>query len=123
MNSRGMFEFHSCDALRLELKKHRVKLLELSKLNDDKLDQSIYQITNCLTFTNEALVSFEFWTKGANLVRDIDMNDIAFIALAEFLGAKLWTGDKELMRGLAKKGYLNFITTEELFNLRSLLES
>ncbi|MEZ4830240.1 MAG: PIN domain-containing protein [Bacteroidia bacterium] len=123
MNSHEMFEFHSCDALRLELKKHRVKLIELSKLNDDQLDQSIYQITDCLAFTNEALIPFEFWLKGASLVRDTDMNDISFLALSEFLGAKLWTGDKELMKGLAKKGYINFITTEELYNLRSLLES
>lgn len=123
MNSPGVFTFHACDALRLELKRHRPKLLELSKLSDEQLDQSIYQITNCLNFTAEALIPFECWLKGAELVRDIDMDDIAFLALNEFLSVKLWTGDKELMKGLAKKGYTNFITTEELFNLRSLLES
>lgn len=123
MNSHGIFEFHACDTLRSELKKHRSKLLELSKLSDEQLDQSIYQITNCLNFTAEALIPFEYWLKGAELVRDVDMDDIAFLALNEFLSVKLWTGDKELMKGLAKKGYTNFITTEELFNLRSLLES
>lgn len=97
-------------------------MLELSRTSAEKLDQSEYQITNCLVFTNEALIPFEFWVKAANLLRDIDMNDISFITLAEFLGIKLWTGDKELMRGLAKKGYNNFITTEELYKLRSLLE-
>jgi len=50
------------------------------------------------------------------------MNDIAFVTLAEFLGIKLWTGDRELMKGLAKKGYTNFITTDELYKLRTLLE-
>jgi predicted nucleic acid-binding protein len=60
--------------------------------------------------------------KAANLVRDIDMNDIAFVALAEFKSVKLWTGDKELMRGLARKGYTDFVTIDELFKLRSLLE-
>ncbi|MDX2134784.1 MAG: PIN domain-containing protein [Saprospiraceae bacterium] len=54
MNSYGVFEFYACDTLRSELKKHRPKLLELSKMNEEQLDQSIYQITNCLTFTNEA---------------------------------------------------------------------
>jgi predicted nucleic acid-binding protein len=123
MNSHGLLEFHACETLRLELKRHRVKLLELSKLSDEQLDQSIYQITNYLNFTAEALIPFEYWLKGAELVRDIDMDDIAFLALNEVLGVKLWTGDRELMKGLAKKGYTNFITTEELFNLRSLLES
>ena len=122
MNSHGILEFHACDTLRSELKKHRPKLLELSKMSEEQLDQSEYQITNCLAFTNEALIPYEFWIKAANLVRDVDMNDIAFVTLSEFLDIKLWTGDKELMKGLAKKGYTNFITTDELYNLRTLLE-
>ena len=122
MNSHGVLEFHACDTLRLELKKHRSKLLEFSKMNEEQLDQSIYQITNCLTFTNEALIPFEYWMKASNLVRDIDMDDIAFVTLAEFLGIKLWTGDRALMTGLARKGYSNFITTDELSKLRDLLE-
>ena len=67
-------------------------------------------------------IRYEFWAGAANLVRDIDMNDIAFVTLAQFLSVKLWTGDRELMKGLARKGYTNFITTDELYKLRSLLE-
>jgi predicted nucleic acid-binding protein len=122
MNSHGVLEFYSCDTLRTELRKNRPKLIELSKMSEEQLDQSVYQITNSLTFTDEALIPFEIWMRAVNLVRDVDMNDVAFVALAEFLGMKLWTGDKELMKGLAKKGYSNFITTDELFKLRSLLE-
>ncbi len=123
MNSQDIFEFYACDTLRSELKRHRGKLLVLSQLNDEQLDQSIFQITNCINFTAEALIPFEYWLKSAELVRETDMNDIAFLALTEFLGVKIWTGDKALMKGLAKKGYSNFISTEELFNLRSILES
>ncbi|MFM8372801.1 MAG: PIN domain-containing protein, partial [Bacteroidota bacterium] len=122
MNSNGILEFQACETLRSELKKHRPKLLELSKMNEEQLDESIFQVTNCLHFTNEALIPLEYWLKAANLVRDIDMNDIAFVALAEFQGIKLWTGDRELMRGLAKKGYTNFISIDELIKLRSLIE-
>lgn len=123
MNSQGIFEFYTCDTLRVELKKHRTKLLDLSQLNEEQLDQSIYQIINCLNFTEEALIPFEYWLKGAELVRDTDMDDIAFLTLTEFLAVKIWTGDRTLLKGLAKKGYSNFITTEELYNLRSLLDS
>lgn len=122
MNSHGIFEFNSCDTLRAELEEHRGKLLEISGMTEEQLDQSIFQITNQIIFTNEALIPFEYWLKGADLVRDIDMNDIAFLALTELLGAKIWTGDKELMKGLVKKGFSNFTTTEELFQLRQLLE-
>jgi predicted nucleic acid-binding protein len=122
MNSHGIFEFHSCDTLRTELEAHKGRLLEISGMNEEQLDQSIYQITNQIILTNEALIPFEYWMKAANLVRDTDMNDIAFLALAELMGAKLWTGDKELLKGLVKKGFLNFTTTEELYQLRLLLE-
>lgn len=121
MNSHGVLEFHACDTLRSELIRHRSKLLELSKMSEEQLDQSIYQITNSLVFNYEALIPYEYWVKSANLVRDIDMDDVAFVALAEFLGIKLWTGDRELMKGLARKGFTHFITTEELYKLRDLL--
>ena len=122
MNAHGIFEFHSCDTLRTELEEHRGKLLEISGMNGEQLDQAIYQITNQIIFTNEALIPFEYWLKGADLVRDTDMNDIAFLALTTLLGEKLWTGDKELLKGLAKKGFKDFTTTEELYQLRLLLE-
>lgn len=81
-------------------------------MTEEQLDQSIFQITNQIIFTSEALIPFEYWLKDANWVRDIDMNDIAFLALTKLFGVKIWTGDKELMKGLVKKGFRNFTTTE-----------
>lgn len=121
LNSKGVFQFFSCDTLRTELSAHKAKLIQISELNEAQIEQSIYLITRQIEFTDEALIPFEYWNKSALLVRDIDMNDIAFIALSELLGAKLWTGDKVLMKGLVKKGYMNFATTEELYHLRTLL--
>ncbi|MBD3750125.1 MAG: hypothetical protein IE931_11585 [Sphingobacteriales bacterium] len=46
---------------------------------------------------------------------DIDVDDTEFVALAEHIKAKLWSGDKELMKGLAKKKWTKFISTQELF--------
>ena len=37
MNSHGVLEFHSCDTLRSELKKHLPKLLERSKMSEEQL--------------------------------------------------------------------------------------
>lgn len=115
MNSEGLIEFHACDVLRAELTKHRLKLLEFSSLSDLQLDQAEYQILKRINFTNESLIPFEFWMKAVNLVRDIDMNDVAFITLSEYLNVKLWTGDKVLIQGLKKKGFTNVINTDELF--------
>lgn len=33
MNSHDTFEFYACDTLRLELKKHQTKLMDLSQMN------------------------------------------------------------------------------------------
>jgi predicted nucleic acid-binding protein len=46
------------------------------------------------------------------------MDDIAFVALSLFLDIKLWTGDKQLIGGLTKKGFKNIITTHEMLQLR-----
>jgi predicted nucleic acid-binding protein len=79
MNSQGIFEFYACDTLRSELKRHRASLLNLSQLNDEQLDQSIFQISNCINFTSEALIPFEYWLKGAELVRDTDWMILPFL--------------------------------------------
>jgi len=51
------------------------------------------------------------------LTTDIDEDDTPFIALAVELNAKLWTGDKVLVKGLAIKGANITITTTDLKKL------
>lgn len=46
------------------------------------------------------------------------MDDIAFVALAEYLDAKLWTGDKKLLAGLEKRGFTRIITIDEILNMK-----
>lgn len=50
------------------------------------------------------------------------MEDVPFIALTNHLKAKLWTGDKELIKGLQKKKFKNIITTAELLKLLNKLK-
>lgn len=42
-------------------------------------------------------------------------------ALADFQGIKLWTGQQRINEE-AGKGYTNFITTDEMITLRTLLD-
>jgi predicted nucleic acid-binding protein len=57
------------------------------------------------------------------LVKAIDMNDIAFVALNEFQNSILWTGDKPLVKGLRLVGYDRVLLTNEMVNLRNTLEN
>lgn len=50
---------------------------------------------------------------------DVDIDDTEFVALTEHSKSKLWSGDKELIKGLTKKKWLKFISTKELFDFIS----
>jgi predicted nucleic acid-binding protein len=43
-----------------------------------------------------------------DLCKDVDINDIPFIALSVELKIPLWTGDKKLKEGLKLKGFNGF---------------
>lgn len=50
--------------------------------------------------------------RPGRLCRDVDENDVAYVALALELEADLWTSDRELETGLRKKGFGKFFTPE-----------
>lgn len=41
-------------------------------------------------------------------LNEIDINDVAYVALALELNGRLWTGDKPLKAGLIAKGFDRF---------------
>jgi predicted nucleic acid-binding protein len=47
----------------------------------------------------------------------VDTNIVfrAILSLTEQIKGRLWSGDKELQKGLEKKNWNRFISTEELF--------
>jgi predicted nucleic acid-binding protein len=53
------------------------------------------------------------------LVKDVDGNDIHYVAYAKQFRCKIWSGDKKLIKGLLAKGYINIFTTDDLFEYRS----
>jgi len=49
------------------------------------------------------------------VLQGIDMGDTGFVALAEHVKSKLWSGDKKLIRGLELKNWKRGITTDDLY--------
>ena len=63
------------------------------------------------------------WEKAEILVKDIDEDDIDFVALTRYLKGSLWTGDKALYQGLKAKRFRTVYNTQDLFKLRNKLAS
>lgn len=109
------FSFYAPNLLREEIKRHKSKLISLAKHLDESTFEDIRdEIFSCIHFISEEQIPFDYWHQAIPLVRDTDMNDIAFVVLAEYLDAKLWTGDNQLINGLEKQGFNRLVTTNEL---------
>lgn len=118
INSKKYFEFIAPDFLRKEIRKHYPRLMKISGLSLKQIQESEFQIYKDISFISEEQIKHSTWIAAYKLVEDVDPNDIQYIAFSKHFKCKIWSGDKKLINGLAKKGYHNFITTEELFSTR-----
>ncbi len=117
-NSDGVFEFYSCSYMRHEIEKHWEKLKRISKLSEDELEESRFYVYSKIGFIDEALIPEKTWLAAEKIVENIDADDVDFIALTMHLKGFLWTGDKQLYRGLKKKSFKRVYNTKELQTLR-----
>ena len=122
LNSKSHFQFFSCSFLQVELLNHRDKLLKLTKLPGENLDELQNLVTGNITFINEKLLPVKLLQSTQVLLQNIDINDTVFVALTKQLHAKLWTGDMQLYNGLKTKKFKEVITTIELSLLLDSLE-
>jgi predicted nucleic acid-binding protein len=123
LRSHKHLQFYSCNYLRTEIKKHRAKLLKLTKLSEADLTELEEIVTQRITFIDERLISQKLIESTSEKLQDIDENDTVFVALTDLLKAKLWTGDKQLYNGLKSKNYKTILSTAELCLLLADLES
>ncbi len=104
--------------MRLEIRKHWTKLKRISKLSDDQLEESNFKILSKLRFINEELIPIQIWEKAEKLVSNIDIDDVDFVALADYTKGSLWTGDKVLYNGLKALKYKRVFNTQDLLEVR-----
>lgn len=119
INSTKHFNFIAPDFLRTEIKNHYPKLIKISALTLDKVQEAEFQVYKDITFISEEQIKIGAWIAAEKLVIDVDPKDITYVAFSKHFRCKIWSGDKALIKGLAKKNFTNFITTNELFDLRS----
>ena len=119
INSTDYFEFIAPTYLKAEIKKHHNKLIKISGLSEEKIQEAEFQICNDIRFISEEKISKRNWKIAEKLVADIDPKDVQYVAYANEFKCKIWSGDKQLINGLAKKGFKKFIPTTQLFLLKS----
>jgi len=105
--------------MRYEIQKHWELLKKISKLSDEQLQVSYTQVLLKLKFINEEIIPVETWLAAEEITKEIDIDDIDFVALTKFLKATLWTGDKVLYNSLKKSKFKKLLNTAELLALRT----
>ena len=118
INSKKHFDFIAPDFLRSEIYKHYQRLSKISGLKIDQIREAEFQICKDMKFISEEQIKEATWIAAVKLVADIDPKDTHYVAYSKHFRCKIWSGDKKLIKGLAKKGFTKFVTTEELFSIR-----
>jgi predicted nucleic acid-binding protein len=106
--------FYASDYTHIELRNHYSKLKKASKLTDEDILTAQFKLFKYITFITLDIIPGQYWSEAEQLVTDVDMDDIPFVALALYLDAYLWTGDKILYNGLKAKGFEKVMSTREL---------
>jgi len=114
-------KFYAPEYLSIEIEKYVPKIMELSGMNEAEVRRLLILAYDKIEFVPDQIIPFEYYAKSLPFVKEIDMDDLVFVALNEYLNTTLlWTGDKELYKGLEDRGYdkvVNFEGIKEIFNI------
>jgi predicted nucleic acid-binding protein len=117
LQPKSRLNLYSTNQLEYELAEHWGKLKKISKYSDIELQQVSSLIISRIRFINVELIPEKLFIKAEKLTGDIDIDDTEFVALTEHVRGRLWTGDKELIKGLRKKNWNYPLSTDELYKL------
>jgi len=102
------FTFYSPNFLVVEIFKHKERILEKAKTDEEEVYEFLNKVLQRIHFINEEMITKENAIKGFEFCKDVDEKDTPFVALAIELNAELWTRDKKLRKGLIANGFNQF---------------
>lgn len=106
-------ELYAPTYLQYEINRHLSKISADTGQSIDELSVIADKLYDRINFVDDADLPYETIYKAMRLVRDIDPDDVLYVALNDEMNGILFTGDKELYKGLKAKGYtrlVNFAT-------------
>ena len=103
------FKLYAPEYLLEEVKKHKLEILEKSKISNEDLDILLILASSNIEFI--PFIEFrEFISEASKICPD--PNDIEYIALALKLKCSFWSNDKKL-----KNGFVKVFTTSEILKM------
>jgi predicted nucleic acid-binding protein len=117
LQPKSKLHFYSTDLLLLEIAEHKDKLRLMSGYSSDELGEIIELITAKIRFINARLIPSKLLLETQDFIKNIEIDDTEFVALAIHIKGRLWSGDKMLQKGLLQKGWTKFITTADLYQI------
>lgn len=108
------FRFYAPKFLFVEIFKHKERLIERSKASHESILEILSIILHYINFIKEESISTANYLEAYSLCKDIDENDVSFVAMAIALNCRIWTSDGELKKGLLSKGFNRFFDENEL---------
>ena len=114
INGQEYYDFYSPKYASEELLKHKNKIKKIAGLSEVEFFEVYELVLKHVTILNHSILPEKDFKKAFSYCQDIDVDDTIFVGFSEYLKAKLWTGDKELIKGLKAKGLKRLITTGEL---------
>lgn len=118
LKEKKKIQFITSSYLIEEIKEHAQDIADYLKISRKKVLSNFQLLLEGITIIDTKEIPKEKIEEALSIVKDIDLDDAFFVALHLYTHYKIWTGDRELIKGLKKKGYDICITTEELSNLR-----
>lgn len=97
-----------------ELARHAAKMIELSNSDAEAIAGRQQVFLANITIVPDTAIPVTTYFSVLPLVRNVDVDDIAFVALTEELDGLLVTGDRALFEGLRAKGYNKVISFKDL---------
>jgi predicted nucleic acid-binding protein len=107
------YDFYSPDFVFEEIDKYKPTILEKTKLNIDEFQRFTFFIFNQVSVIPRIVISDEAIDKATELIRDIDIKDLSYVALAIELDCVLITRDNTLIKGAKKKGFRKIMSFED----------
>ncbi len=109
------YRFYLPDFALHEIQYYQELILSKTKLAPEKLKEYTLMLFNNITVVPNFLISTQSYLQAFQLCKDIDENDVAYLALSLEFDMTLLTKDEVLAKGLREKGYTKIITMKEFF--------